>query len=67
MLHLLFSFLMVAIFIGGLVLIGEARQKRSNFPSCKNCSYNLSGLDDKTDCCPECGLPMLPNNIRKPR
>ena len=67
MLNLLFLFLMVAIFIGGLVLIGEARQKRPNFPSCKNCNYNLSGLADKTDCCPECGLPMLSRNIRKPR
>lgn len=67
MLQLLFMVLMVATFIGGLVLIGEARQKRPNFPSCKNCHYNLSGLDGETDRCPECGLPLLPSNIRKPR
>jgi len=51
----------------GLILIGESRRKRPDFPACGNCEYNLSGLPGSTDRCPECGIELGRGTIRLPR
>ncbi len=64
---LLFLLAICLFFVLGLVLIGEARRKRPDFPSCRNCEYNLSGLASRSSKCPECGVTLKRGMIRQPR
>jgi general secretion pathway protein G len=39
------------------------RRIRDDFPRCRKCEYLLIGIDSQR--CPECGTPLLPENIRR--
>lgn len=64
---LLFFLLMAALFVCGLVVIGEATRKRPGHPCCRRCDYELTGILRRTDRCPECGVELTWENISPPR
>lgn len=52
---LLFMLFILAMFVGGIVLIVKSRKRGSDSPTCGGCGYNLTGSTAATDLCPECG------------
>ena len=54
-LGLLFMLFILAMFVGGIVLIVKSRRRGSEFPTCGGCGYDLTGSTAATDLCPECG------------
>ena len=54
-LGLLFMLFILAMFVGGIVLIVKSRKRGSDFPTCGGCGYDLTGSTAATDLCPECG------------
>ncbi len=54
-LGLLFMLFILAMFVGGNVLIVKSRKRGSDFPTCGGCGYDLTGSTAATDLCPECG------------
>ncbi len=52
---LLFMLFILAMFVGGIVLIVKSRKRGSDFPTCGGCGYDLTGSTAATDLCPECG------------
>ena len=55
LLGLLFMLFILAMFLGGIVLIVKSRRRGSDFPTCGSCGYDLTGSTAATDLCPECG------------
>ncbi len=52
---LLFMLFILAMLVGGIVLIVKSRRRGSEFPTCGSCGYDLTGSTAATDLCPECG------------
>lgn len=39
----------------GIILIVKSRKKKTEFPTCGGCGYDLTGSTGATELCPECG------------
>ena len=66
-LGLLFMLFILAMFVGGIVLIVKSRKRGSNFPTCGSCGYDLTGSTAATDLCPECGGQFTVVGIISPK
>ena len=66
-LGLLFMLFILAMFVGGIVLIVKSRKRGSEFPTCGGCGYDLTGSTAATDLCPECGGQFTVVGIISPK
>ncbi len=66
-LGLLFMLFILAMFVGGIVLIVKSRRRGSDFPTCGGCGYDLTGSTAATDLCPECGGQFTVVGIISPK
>ena len=57
----------LAMFVGGIVLIVKSRKRGSDFPTCGGCGYDLTGSTAATDLCPECGGQFTVVGIISPK
>lgn len=64
---LLFMLFILAMFVGGIVLIVKSRKRGSEFPTCGGCGYDLTGSTAATDLCPECGGQFTVVGIISPK
>ena len=64
---LLFMLFILAMFVGGIVLIVKSRKRGSDFPTCGGCGYDLTGSTAATDLCPECGGQFTVVGIISPK
>ena len=64
---LLFMLFILAMFVGGIVLIVKSRKRGSDWPTCGGCGYDLTGSTAATDLCPECGGQFTVVGIISPK
>ena len=59
--------LMLAILVGGVVMIVASKGKGLGYPSCGACQYDLSGTIGSERRCPECGADFAAAGIVPPK
>ena len=58
--------LLLAMFVGGIVLLVKSRRGGPDYPSCGACSYDLTGSIGEVSRCPECGVEVAVAGIVPP-
>ncbi len=58
--------LLLAMFVGGIVLLVKSRRGGPDYPSCGACSYDLTGSIGEVSRCPECGVDVAVAGIVPP-
>lgn len=61
---LLYPYTVVVVAVGLFIACLPAARKKPAVPVCPGCAYDLHGLEDEVNSCPECGCPFMIENGR---